>query len=291
MLPILSPGSNPSPFIFSINSSSSWFTNVFLVNVNIVSLYAIFDTSTPIPCNFFIFSINSSIVFILGKPSTSFSNSYKSCKLPFTSKLSTSRILLHSSLEIFSNSLSHNSISSPFVIMASIFFLSSSVISPSSTPLRYFMYFCWILYNVAEYLFSWLLVLVTCGKFPPCDLTQSTTIVNNSKSFFLLLFFISLSILTLCVLFAKSITTGLSSSLGGLSGSTDVITLPICCLYNICEFSSNGLNHNIPFTPSTWIPSFNLFITIINLVLFASSLSNSSNWLAFSLSVYAPSIE
>ena len=42
-----------------------------------------------------------------------------------------------------------------------------------------------------------------------------------------------------------------NASLGGLSGSTDVITLPICCLYNIFEFSSNGLNHNIPFTPST----------------------------------------
>ena len=175
--------------------------------------------------------------------------------------------------------------------MASIFFLSSSVISPSSTPLRYFMYFCWILYNVAEYLLSWLLVLVTCGKFPPCDLTQSTTIVNNSKSFFLLLFFISLSILTLCVLLAKSITTGLSSSLGGLFGSIDVITLPICCLYNICEFSSNGLNHSIPSKPFICSPSFALFITIINLVLFASSLSNSSNWLVFSLSVYVPSIE
>ena len=94
-------------------------------------------------------------------------------------------------------------------------------------------------------------MLVTCGKLSPCDFTQSTTIVNNSKSFFLLLLFISLSISTLSVLFAKSITTGLSSSFGGLSGSTDVITLPICCLYNIFEFSSNGLNHNIPFTPST----------------------------------------
>ena len=288
---MLSPGSKPSPFIFSINSSSSWFLNVFWANVNIVSVDVIFDTSTPIPCNFSIFSINSSIVFRFGKPSTSFSNSYKSCKLPFTSKLSTSRILSLSSFVIFSNSLSHNSISSPLVIIASIFFLSSSVISPSSTTLRYFMYFCWILYNVAEYLFSWSLVLVTCGKFPPCDLTQSTTIVNNSKSFFLLLFFSSLSILTLCVLFAKSITTGLFSSSIGLFGSLDVITLPNCCKYNIFESSSNALNHIIPSTPFICSPSFALFITIINLVLFSSSLSKLSNWFAFPLSVYVPSIE
>ena len=126
-------------------------------------------------------------------------------------------------------------------------------------------------------------MLVTCGKLSPCDFTQSTTIVNNSKSFFPLLLFISLSISTLCVLLAKSITTGLSSSFTGLLGSIEVIALPNCCKYNILEFSSKALNHIIPSTPFTCSPSFALFITIINFVFSEFSISNSSNCLSFSL--------
>ena len=128
-------------------------------------------------------------------------------------------------------------------------------------------------------------MLVTCGKLSPCDFTQSTTIVNNSKSFFPLLLFISLSISTLCVLLAKSITTGLSSSFTGLLGSIEVIVLPNCCKYNILEFSSKALNHIIPSTPFTCSPSFALFITIINFVLSEFLLSNPSNCLSFSLSL------
>ena len=128
-------------------------------------------------------------------------------------------------------------------------------------------------------------MLVTCGKLSPCAFTQSTTIVNNSKSSFLLVFFISLSILTLCVLLVKSITTGLSLSFTGLFGSIDVIVLPNCCKYNILEFSSNALNHIIPSTPFTCNPSLALFITTINFVLSEFSLSNPSNCLSFSLSL------
>ena len=63
---------------------------------------------------------------------------------------------------------------------------------------------------------------------PLCNFTQSTTIDNNSKSLLLVLFFISLSIFTFNVLFAKSIITGLFSSGVGLFGSSEYITLPNC---------------------------------------------------------------
>ena len=105
--------------------------------------------------------------------------------------------------------------------------------------------------------------LFILGSVSSCFPYQSTIKFNICMSSCSV---ISFSQFTFNVLFTKSITTGLSSSLVGLSGSSEYITLPSCCKYNILEFSSSGLSHIIPSNLSKCSPSFALFITSMNSV-------------------------
>ena len=97
--------------------------------------------------------------------------------------------------------------------------------------------------------------------------------------------------LTLKTLLTKSIAIGLFSSANDLLGSVALIILPNCCKYNILELSSSGLNQISPSILLTCTPSFNLFITSINLILSDVCVSNFSKFLLLIDLLYFPSIE
>ena len=125
------------------------------------------------------------------------------------------------------------------------------------------MYFVCMSFNVVAYPVSSLSVLFIFGNIPSCSSDHVFISVN------ICILSISVGVLshfTFNVLFTKSITTGLSSSFVGLSGSSEYITLPNCCKYNIFEFASSGLNHTIPSNLSRCNPSFALFSTNKNCV-------------------------
>ena len=113
LVPIFSSGFNPISFIVSSLIPD------FFARLPIVSLPIIFDTSTPIPCNFSNVTTNLSTVFLLFIFSVSYSNSTKSFNNPVStngsSSFSTKFLPCETlSLAILSgNSICHKSIVEP----------------------------------------------------------------------------------------------------------------------------------------------------------------------------------
>ena len=159
-------------------------------------------------------------------PSISFvslSNFIKSCKTPVSLNKpsfffpNSSALPSFPFINLFGSSICHKSIWLPNFIIS----LTSSIcfsFNPSNSFSKYPLYLFCISFNTLAYPVSSLSLLLISGKVPSCLSVQSTirfSICISSCSV------ISFFQFTFNVLFTKSITTGLSSSLVGLSGSSE----------------------------------------------------------------------
>ena len=218
----------PSSLCFSIirciftPSCSISFNNIFFWRLPTIFDNCIFSNLTPSLFNMLAILRISDIALSFSIPSTVSSNSTKSFNNPVSSKgpafLSVKPLpRLSPSFAILScKSICHKSTWLPSLIISCTSSICFSF-NPSNSFFKYSLYLFCISFNTVAYPVSSLSLLFISGNVPLCLSVQSSirfSICISSCSV------ISFSQFTFNVLFTKSITTGLFSSLVGLSGSS-----------------------------------------------------------------------